>query len=381
MYEAFYGMTERPFALTPDPSFLFMSRKHKLAFSMLEYALTGQAGFTVITGAIGSGKTTLIRHLLKRTNRGVNYGVISNTHESFGCLLQWILTAFGIAVGADERANRYQAFVRYLIAQFRDGKQTILIIDEAQNLSIEALEELRLLSNINADKDQLLQMILVGQPELLAKLRRPELVQFAQRISVSYHLSPLSFVETRGYIAHRLYVAGADPKLFSDLAMRAVFHFTGGVPRLINSICDMALVYGYAEALSEIGIDTILSVIKDKEAGALLPIFNVDLTQDRDTVIAAINTSATDSLANEDVVVKEETSDESDVLSLDNEVPPRSFNNDNAHGAELNRRATRPPLVMPEPRLSSANTIVPIISHRPRRHEAHGRMKWFLRLL
>lgn len=270
MYEAFYGMKERPFALTPDPSFLFMSAKHSLALSMLEYSLMGQAGFTVVTGEIGSGKTTLIRQFLKRADRGINLGVVSNTHAAFGDLLQWVLLAFGIQSEGGDKATRYQAFASYLISQYAAGRQTMLVIDEAQNLSIDALEELRLLSNINADKDQLIQMILVGQPELLEKLKRPELMQFAQRISVHYHLAPLSGPETRDYILHRLRIAGVKDRIFDETAIATVFHFSKGVPRLINTLCDMALVYGFAQNIREINVDLVQAVVQDREKGALL---------------------------------------------------------------------------------------------------------------
>lgn len=270
MYESFYGMKERPFALTPDPAFLFLSANHSIALSMLEYSLMGQAGFTVITGEIGSGKTTLIREFLKRADRTINVGVISNTHIAFGDLLQWVLLAFGIHSETGDKPSRYQTFVRYLMEQYRVGRRTILIVDEAQNLSIEALEELRLLSNVNAEKDQLLQMILMGQPELFENLRRQELRQFVQRISVHYHLAPLTYTETRGYILHRLHVAGADSNLFDSYAIGAIFYFAGGIPRLINSICDMALVYGFAAGRRTISIDIILLVVRDKEKGGLL---------------------------------------------------------------------------------------------------------------
>lgn len=270
MYESFYGMSERPFALTPDPAFLFLSSKHSLALSMLEYSLTGQAGFSVVTGEIGSGKTTLIREFLKRPDRTINLGVISNTHAGFGDLLQWVLLAFGIQSGATDKAARYQAFITYLIEQYGAGRQSVLIVDEAQNLSLESLEELRLLSNVNTGKDQLLQMILVGQPELLGNLKRPELRQFAQRVTVHYHLSPLSYPETRDYIRHRLRTARADPNLFDAWAIGAIYYFSTGVPRLINSLCDMALVYGFAESRRQIGIDVVLAVVRDREQGTLL---------------------------------------------------------------------------------------------------------------
>lgn len=385
MYEPFYGMHERPFSLTPDPSFLFMSRKHKFAFSMLEYALTGQAGFTVITGAIGSGKTTLIRHLLARADRHLNYGVISNTHESFGSVIQWILAAFGQSVEARDQAERYQAFMRYLIGQFGEGKQTVLIVDEAQNLSVESLEELRLLSNINADKDQLLQMILVGQPELLAKLRRPELVQFAQRISVNYHLSPLSFGETKGYIGHRLHVAGGDRRLFDEMAIRAVFYFSNGVPRIINAICDMALVYGFAEERREIGVDTILSVVLDKQKGGLLPLSNLNPDLDRAATITSIN-DLISALPPEDLVVIPSTERpaaaqqplEDDALLLDDTIDDEDRNGHSLHPLPAARHAQAASNAM---RMSMGDAIMPIMGDQSRRQARPQKVHWLLRFL
>lgn len=288
MYESFYGMTERPFALTPDPAFLFLSPKHSLALSMLEYSLTGQAGFSVVTGEIGSGKTTLIREFLKRPDRTINLGVISNTHAAFGDLLQWVLLAFGIESAAVDKAGRYQAFVAYLIEQYGAGRQTVLIVDEAQNLSLESLEELRLLSNVNTGKDQLLQMILVGQPELLDNLRRPELRQFAQRVTVHYHLLPLSYSESRDYIHHRLRTVHTDPNLFDRMAIGAVYYFSTGVPRLINSLCDMALVYGFASGRRVIDLDMVLAVVRDREQGTLLTLPRTVEGVTREALVAEI---------------------------------------------------------------------------------------------
>ena len=380
MYEAFYGMTTRPFALKPDPAFLFMSRKHRFAFSMIEYALSGQAGFTVITGDIGSGKTTLIRHLLKRSYKNINYGIISNPHQSFGNLLQWILTSFGVSVETDDVAARYEAFVTYLVSQYAAGKQTILIVDEAQNLSIELLEELRLLSNINADEDQLLQMILVGQPELLEKLRRPELVQFAQRISVSYHLAPLSYFETRGYIKHRLLVAQADPDLFSEAAIKAVFHFTKGVPRLINSVCDMACVYGYADALSTLDTDIVLAVIQDKKQSGLLPLYNLGGRLDRQELEAAIEASVAASCADEGSYEFGPSSDPEE------DLPPAGARS-RAHAAVPESRSVGAgnllhdlgPYVPSNRMVPTSNVIVPITSQRRKQAERSGNLKWLFR--
>ena len=271
MYESFFGLNEKPFSLLPDPDFLFMSSKHSLALSILEYSLAGQAGFCAITGDIGSGKTTLIRMLLRRIGRDVTLGLISNTHNGLTDITGWALAAFGRGTNAQADAAIYQELMHFLIGEYGAGRRCVLIVDEAQNLTVEALEELRLLSNINADKDLLLQIILVGQPELLVKLKSPELAQFAQRISISYHLTPLSYLETRRYVRHRLEVAGAKRPIFSDTAIGAVQYFSGGVPRVVNSICDMSLVYGLADNKVDIDLDIVLRVIGDRQASGVSP--------------------------------------------------------------------------------------------------------------
>lgn len=269
MYEAHFGFREKPFSLLPDPTFLYLSRKHAAALSVFEYSLSDQAGFVVLSGEVGSGKTTLIRKFLKMVDRETSIGLVSTLHKAHGDLLRWVLLAFGIKPPSDDPGAHYRAFVEFLLAQYARGRRTILIVDEAQNMSLEALEELRLLSNVNADNDLLLQTILVGQPELLEKLKRPDLRQFAQRIAVHYHLSPLEYPETRAYVRCRLEVAGGNPGLFDEAAIAAVHSVTGGVPRLINSVCDLALVYGFAESSREIGLETVVAVARDKCASGL----------------------------------------------------------------------------------------------------------------
>jgi type II secretory pathway predicted ATPase ExeA len=269
MYEAFFHMKHKPFSLLPDPDFLYLSSKHAIALSLLEYSLTGQAGFCVITGEIGSGKTTLVRAFLGRVGREFTVGLISNTHAGLGNMATWALAAFGQRGQSENPALAYQELADFLIAEYSAGRQCLLIVDEAQNLSLDALEELRLLSNINSGKDLLLQIVLSGQPQLGDKLKRPELVQFAQRISVSYHLAPLSFADTRHYIEHRLQVAGATQPIFSEMAMGAVQYFSGGVPRLINSICDMAMVYAFADGRHSIDEDLIFRVVSDRQASGV----------------------------------------------------------------------------------------------------------------
>ncbi len=269
MYESYFGFSEKPFSLLPDPGFLYPSKKHKMALAMLEYGLLNQAGFTIISGAVGAGKTTLIRHLLNQLDDDLTVGLISNSHASFGELLEWVLLAYGIEAGAKSKVEMYRAFVDFTIQEYAKGNRTVLIVDEAQNLSADTLEELRMLSNINADKDQVLQVLLVGQQELRDTLKRPELRQFAQRISVDFHLGPLAEDETCGYIAHRLKIAGGSDTLFDQDACKAVHRHTGGTPRLINLLCDTTLVYAYAEQRTSIDAALVNEVAEEKKAGGL----------------------------------------------------------------------------------------------------------------
>ncbi len=280
MYENFYGLREKPFSLLPDPSFLYPSPKHRMALVLLEYSLMNQAGFSVITGEIGTGKTTLIRQLLNQMDRDVTVGLISNTHRSFGELLQWVLMAFNLEYAGKDKVGLYQTFIDFLIKEYARNRRTVLIIDEAQNMAPETLEELRMLSNVNADKDQVLQVFLVGQAGLRDLLRRPDLEQFAQRISVDYHLEPLNAQETRDYIRHRLTVAGGDPELFGEAASDAVFRNSGGVPRLINLLCDTTLVFGYAEQSKRITAELVEEVARQKRKGGLFRTTQQTDTQD-----------------------------------------------------------------------------------------------------
>ncbi len=235
-----------------------------MAFAMLEYGIMNRAGFTVITGEIGCGKTTLIRHLLNKLDDNVTVGLVSNTQENNGELLQWVLMAFGQPFEDKAHVALYDQLHKFLIDEYGKGHRTILIIDEAQNLGPKSLEELRMLSNINADKDQLLQLVLVGQPQLKDLLQRPELVQFAQRIASDFHLRTLSKEEVENYIHHRIKVAGCDRQIFSSAACGKVSDACRGIPRLINIICDTALVYGFSSNEMEIPEKTVDDVIRDK---------------------------------------------------------------------------------------------------------------------
>lgn len=271
MYESFYHLSEKPFTLLPDPGFLYMSDKHRMALTLLEYGLMNHAGFTVISGDIGAGKTTLIRHVLDNMDREHTVGLISNTHRDFGELLQWTLLAFNLEHSGMNKVEMYQRFVDFIIDEYAHNRRTVLIVDEAQNMAPETLEELRMLSNINADKNQALQVVLVGQRELRDTLKRPDLAQFAQRISVDYHLQALSENETEGYIRHRLEVAGGNPNTFTEMACKAVHRYSGGVPRLINLLCDTALVYGFAEQKHRIDARLVTDVAREKQAGGIFP--------------------------------------------------------------------------------------------------------------
>jgi len=271
MYERHFGFATKPFALPPDPSFLYLSPQHARALTMLEYGLESQAPFLLLTGDIGAGKTTLVRTLLQQLGDTIVVGTITQTHSRFKSTHPWALAALGVADHDSSEIGMFQALENVITQHYQRGKRTLLIFDEAQNLPIPVLEELRLLSNINTDRDVMLQIMLVGQPQLRAKIALPVLQQFAQRVAVYFHLKPLSRVETFAYIAHRLQAAGGNSALFLPEAVEFIFARTRGVPRLINQICDYALVYGFAERRVEIDADLIGQVVRDFRTGMVFP--------------------------------------------------------------------------------------------------------------
>ena len=238
---------------------------------MLEYGLESQAPFLLLTGEIGSGKTTLVRTLLQQLGDKAVVGVITQTHSQFKSTYPWALAALGVTNQDHLDVGMFQALLNAVTHNFRRGKRTLLIFDEAQNLPIPILEELRLLSNVNTDRDPMLQILLVGQPQLRDKIALPVLRQFAQRIAVYFHLRPLNRAETFAYIAHRLQIAGGSPALILPEAVEFVFARTGGVPRLINQICDYALVYGFAERRPAIDAELIGQVVRDFKSGMVFP--------------------------------------------------------------------------------------------------------------
>ena len=272
MYEQFYGLHEKPFALTPDPAYLYLARRHRHALTMLEYVLSEASGFALITGEVGCGKTTVIRHFLDSTRHQLNVGLITNTHPGFGNLLPWIMEALGMEVGQGSPSEQYRYFVGHIKREYEAGRRAVLVIDEAQNLGVAGLEELRVLSNLNAGKHMLLQTILIGQPELRTTLGLQQLRQLAQRIAIDHHLEALRADETVGYVRHRLTVAGGRPDIFTPEALERIHDSTGGIPRLVNLVCDTALVYGFSDQQTIIARDLVDQVVADRAAGGLLPL-------------------------------------------------------------------------------------------------------------
>jgi general secretion pathway protein A len=273
MYEKYFHFSSKPFAMNPDPGFLYPSSQHAAALTMLEYALESQAPFCLLTGEIGSGKTTLLRHFLRGLGDKITVGLISNTHGQFRSIHPWALSSLGVAPHDDSDIAQYEALIDFFVHEYRKGRRTLMVVDEAHNLTPSILEELRLLSNVNSEKDLSLQVLLIGQPELRTKLEQPELEQFAQRVSVDFHLGPLTLEDARAYIRHRLTVAGGDASLFHAEAISVIHGHTVGVPRLINQLCDLALVYAFAEQQRTIDAQLLQHVLQDRKQRGAMPLF------------------------------------------------------------------------------------------------------------
>lgn len=247
MYESFFGLKERPFNVTADPNFLFFSKKHREAFDHLIYGIKERKGFLEITGEIGTGKTTLCRALLSQLDEKTKTAFILNSNLPEVQLLSAIVTDLGLTVKPKTKINLLAELNRFLIRELETGSNVILIIDEAQNLKAAQLEQIRLLSNLETAKEKLIQIVLVGQPELREKLNSPELEQLRQRIAVRYHILPLDRTEVGDYVYHRLHVAGSDGNVsFEPDVFGEIYEYSSGVPRLINLLCDRALLLGFA---------------------------------------------------------------------------------------------------------------------------------------
>ena len=270
MYESFYGFKEKPFNLLPDPEYLYMSQGHENAYTHLEYAVAENKGFVVITGEIGSGKTTLINFLLSKIQQNIKVGLISNTYVSPTQFIKMVCQELELEVEGMDKAEMLDFFHDFLLRQFAERNRVALIIDEAQNLTPKTMEEIRMLSNLEAEKHHLIQMVMVGQPELKYKLQRKDLEQFAQRVTVHCHLDGLKREEVDEYLRYRLKIGGAENlNIFDNGAIEAISRYTRGIPRLINILCDTALVYGYADGLKVLDKKVIEDVIKAREAGGI----------------------------------------------------------------------------------------------------------------
>lgn len=291
MYENYYGFKEKPFQIVPNPNYLYLSDNHRNALTYLEYGLTENVGFILLSGEIGSGKTTLIQYILNQLGSDTEVAVIFNTNVSPDQILGLILNELELTPKKD-KAENLDLISQFLITKYAKGKRVLLIIDEAQNLSVETLEEVRMLSNLQTEDEPLLQIMLAGQPELITKLQTPDLRQFAQRIAVNYHLTGLDREETGKYISYRLEKAAGRRDLFTPDALDMIYRMSNGIPRSINLLCQAALVYGFADEVQTIDKAIIEQIIEDKigigfEQNAAEAALETDLeheAQDRDGI-------------------------------------------------------------------------------------------------
>jgi len=265
MYESFYNLTAKPFALSPDPRFFFGSRGHKRAQSYLQYGLTQSEGFIVITGDVGTGKTILVRNLFAGLDKeNIIAAQLVTTQLGADDMLRMVAASYGLAHEGLGKATLLKNLETFLVTRAREGKRVLLVIDEAQNLPLSALEELRMLSNFQLSGKVLLQSFLLGQADFKDTLRAPQMEQLRQRVIAAYHLNPLGEDETKAYIEHRLTLVGwtTDP-VISDEAYAAIHKYTSGVPRLINQLCDRLLLFGYLEELLAIDVEHVNTVVKE----------------------------------------------------------------------------------------------------------------------
>src|SRR5713226_8547555 len=264
MYLDFFALKEHPFQITPDSDFLYMSEAHARAKAYMDYAIRNKDGFVVITGEVGSGKTTLIRKLLSEFDDNVLVAKIFQTQLDETEFLQAVLVEFGLNPFNAKKVELMDMLSTFLIESFLQSKQLVLIVDEAQNLSPRVLEEIRMLSGLETQKQKILHVILVGQPELNDTLDSPELAQLLQRVRLRFHISALSEAETRDYVAHRLRKAGSeDREIFWEDTIPLIYRYSGGIPRLINTLCDTALMCAFADDLPTVSVNSVKAAIEE----------------------------------------------------------------------------------------------------------------------
>ena len=276
MYESFYGLRSKPFALLPDGDSLYPGSTHRTAYSLLEYGLINEAPFMVLTREPGMGKTSLLRKLIAERHDTYSIGFVTNARYDVEHLLPWILLALGFSHTRLDPVEAYHTFSEFLNRESKRHRRVVLMMDEAQSLGTELLEELRLLSNMNDGKVLKLQIILSGQPDLHTLLQRIDMTQFAQRIVVDHHLEPFTEDETSQYIGHRLQKAGSDLTVFTNQACSLVHRLSKGIPRLINQICDISLTYGFAEQTGFITRKLVAQAALDRSKGGILPLNGIE---------------------------------------------------------------------------------------------------------
>lgn len=267
MYLDFFGLRDYPFRITPDTDYLFMSSAHSRAMAYMEYAIFNREGFVVITGEIGSGKTTLIKKLLSEIDDTILVAKIFQTQLDEVELLQAILVEFGLNPFAAKKVELLNMLNQFLVESYLNGKQVLLIIDDAQNLSKRVLEEITMLSSVETQKEKILHVILAGQPELNHKLEAPDMEQLLQRVSLRYHVRALTEDETKEYVIHRLKVGGLDDQVFENAIYPFIYEYSGGIPRLINTLCDTALTCSYADNEKAVNNDEFDSAINELQWG------------------------------------------------------------------------------------------------------------------
>lgn len=331
MYESYYGLSAKPFQLKPDPQFFFGSRGHKRAMSYLEYGLSQGDGFIVITGDVGAGKTTLVRSLFcKLESEKIQAAQIVNTNLDADDTLRMVVAAFGLPYENDSKASLLTRLEQFLRQCDQKGTRALLIVDEAQNLSHQAVEELRMLSNFQTADKSLLQIFLLGQPEFRKTLLRRDMQQLQQRVIATYHLGPLDALETKDYIEHRLHTVGwnGDPSLSED-AFFEIYNFTGGIPRKINTLCDRLFLMGYLEERHNFGRSDVTEVLGDIQQELALPISETAVRDSSEISQIEQKEEAQDSLENMDERLFKMENSVISVLDLLKRILSRSNSNIN----------------------------------------------------